>query len=961
MVTMRARRYEAGRPSAALRLLSPRHALLALGTLLLAGSLAAWMVTGGPTQPAAALATTGCFALGLVALVAAAVLPAPLAPPAGSRRGLVFRLAEWPLAVALVLTILATGWLAGDLLLHAPLDPSVYASDAAAFNHYDADLVLHGVNPYTADARFWDALRRFPSSAATPLQRGRYAQSRWGPALDALRRDVRQELADPTLRGPEFAPASLHSYPALAFLLYVPLVWVGLASTLPLSLAALVALLVAVGRALPPQQRLVGWALLLANPIGVVLTLRGSFEAVALLLALLAWQTLPRRALSPALLGLACAVKQVVWPLAPLYLIVSVRREGWRVAARRGAILLAAFLAPNLPFAIASPLPWARSLLLPVSLPLFPGGVGFIGLARGGVLPLWPQPVYTLLELAAFAGLAAYFAFRRPMPRPELALLLGLLPFALAWRSLVSYFALLPVLALYAALPLLERDAALSLAPSRARRAPATAVAPTTPPAQADHPRPAGHALAGAPALILRRPLTGAASRALPQALALLAPPRLLGSSRPLQTLRAALRRWLARADVRAALVTTLMLRVACTLAAAAVPLALPDLYPWHGLFLPDHFTLVNAAPGGPHPRYSLLDYLLLPWDRWDTSWYTDIAQHGYTTYGSTAFMPLYPLLIRITAPLAGGNPLAAALLLATAATFLALLALYRLAERLAPGRGLGGTTLLVAALLPLSFFLVAGYTESLFLACSLWAILAALDGRWGRMALLAALAALTRQQGVLLAILAVPAAWRALAAVWRRLTPAMTTAGHPRQSSALRRGLMPLVAVAAPGVVYAAWLGALRLALHALLPWEVLTQISGWDQRFAWPGPGLIADAVWLPQWSDALITGTELDLVMAVTALALLLASLRRLPPTLWLYLAALWCAAVVKVLPDGRTVSAGRYMLALLPLCVLPAAWLAGTGKGRRLARALWVVVGVLVSLLCLWAFILGGWVG
>ncbi len=85
------------------------------------------------------------------------------------------------------------------------------------------------------------------------------------------------------------------------------------------------------------------------------------------------------------------------------------------------------------------------------------------------------------------------------------------------------------------------------------------------------------------------------------------------------------------------------------------------------------------------------------------------------------------------------------------------------------------------------------------------------------------------------------------------------------------------------------------------------------------------------------------------------------RRLPPTLWLYLAALWCSAVVKVLPDGRTVSAGRYMLALLPLCVLPAARLAGDGKVRRFARVLWAVAGALVAFLCLWAFILGGWVG
>jgi hypothetical protein len=957
MVTVWARRHEIGRPesspsspqAAAAGVLAPRLALLALGTLLLVGSLTVWMVTGGPVRLPAALAMTSSFALGIAALVAAATIRAPLAVPTVRRRALAYRLATWLLAVVLGLAVLATSWIAGDLLLHAPLDPSIYVSDAAAFNHYDAELVIRGENPYTADALFWDALRRFPSAAATPLRRGRYATSVWGPSLDDLRHDVLQEIADPARRGPEFAPASLHSYPALAFLVDTPLVWAGLPSTLPLLLAALMMFLVIVGRELPRRQQVMGWMVLLANGIGVVLTLRGSFEVVALLLALLAWQVMPRRVLSPVLLGLACAVKQLVWPLAPLYLVLSVRREGWRGAAARGGILLCAFLAPNLPFVLAAPAAWANSLVLPMSLPLFPAGVGLVALARGGALPLWPQPIYTHLEAAVFVGFIGWFAFRRPVPRPELALLLGLLPFALAWRSLVSYFALLPALALYAALPLLQRDIGAL--------APASLTARDT--ATSDRVEQEKIGANGSPE---RRflPLWLAVRTYTRHSIPLrgLANPGTLGplmASHSLRRLRSAQRAitlWLARADVRTALAVTLGLRVGTTLAAAAVPLALPDIYPWRSLLGSDHFTVVALSPSGPHARYSLLDYVLLPWNRWDTVWYTDIAQHGYRTYGSTAFMPLYPLLIRIVAPLLGGNLLASALLLATTATFFALLALYRLAERLAPGRGLGPQALMVAALLPLAFFLVAGYTESLFLALSLWAILAALGERWVWMALLAGLAALTRQQGVLLAILAVPAGWRGLRAMWQRIT------GAPGSSGTSPSSPLALVAVAAPALTYGGWLGALRLVLHAPSPWQVLASTRGWDQRFAWPGTGLIADAVWLTHPPDAIVNGTELDLLMAIVAAALLLIGLRRLPTTLWLYLTALWCAALVKVLSDGQTNSAGRYMLALLPLCVLPAGWLARGGRPRRIA---WVVTGMLTALVCLWTFVLWGWVG
>ena len=50
--------------------------------------------------------------------------------------------------------------------------------------------------------------------------------------------------------------------------------------------------------------------------------------------------------------------------------------------------------------------------------------------------------------------------------------------------------------------------------------------------------------------------------------------------------------------------------------------------------------------------------YLVRPWERWDTVWYLKIAEHGYTDYGSTAFLPLYPLLIRVVGTLLGGHVL---------------------------------------------------------------------------------------------------------------------------------------------------------------------------------------------------------------------------------------------------------------------------------------------------------------
>ena len=119
----------------------------------------------------------------------------------------------------------------------------------------------------------------------------------------------------------------------------------------------------------------------------------------------------------------------------------------------RLGLIAMSFLLPNLPFLLSSPAAWIRSLPLPMTLPLFPSGIGLTALAQTGLIPLWPPLVYALLELAALAALMLWYALSPTPPRPELALLLALLPFLLAWRSLLGYFLVLPVLAVYAAIP----------------------------------------------------------------------------------------------------------------------------------------------------------------------------------------------------------------------------------------------------------------------------------------------------------------------------------------------------------------------------------------------------------------------------------------------------------------------------------------------------------------------------
>ncbi len=435
------------------RTLPPRLLLLGAGTLLqtAGATLAALTVASLPPGllPLAAL----LFALGILCLVGAISRRAPWPAPLQVR----YRLGALALLALLLLADAYTLGLGATALAKAS-SPDPYNSDASAFNAYNARLVLEGVNPYTADNRYWDALQTYPDVGATPIRRGIYAESDWGPAIPQIRRDVDARLANPARRGPEYPAASLHSYPALSFLVYVPLVWLGLPNTMALNALLLVCLLVAAAWGTPRGLRFGVWATLLAGSFLIFYALGGSFEVVAFLPVLLAWRWREHRWLSPLLLGLGCAVKQVVWPLALFYLVITWRERGPRAAVERGGVALLAFLLPNLPFLAASPSAWASSLLLPITLPVFPSGIGLIALARGGLLPLWPAAAYTALELAALVGLLLWFARARQLPRPESALVLGTLPLLLAWHSTAGYFAVLPALAVYAAMPLLVRD-----------------------------------------------------------------------------------------------------------------------------------------------------------------------------------------------------------------------------------------------------------------------------------------------------------------------------------------------------------------------------------------------------------------------------------------------------------------------------------------------------------------------
>jgi hypothetical protein len=161
-------------------------------------------------------------------------------------------------------------------------------------------------------------------------------------------------------------------------------------------------------------------------------------------------------------------------------------------------------------------------------------------------------------------------------------------------------------------------------------------------------------------------------------------------------------------------------------------------------------FWSSGRAPG--------LRNVLAPWDHWDSNWFTQIATEGYTDRNcaapgcTSAFFPLYPMLVRAVDVVLPGGALPAALIVSNAALLGALTVLYRLVER-DFGRVLADRATWYLMAFPTAFFLAVGYNESLFLLLSASCLYALRDGRWLVAGLAGGLAAATRSAGVLLLV----------------------------------------------------------------------------------------------------------------------------------------------------------------------------------------------------------------
>jgi len=287
----------------------------------------------------------------------------------------------------------------------------VVTTDVHLYMDYASRLLCDGVNPYAVDLLEAYRLNRVPLTFSTPLLDG----------------GLTGQLA----------------YPALSFLVLVPLQLVGI----PTQWVYLAVLLIGLGLLYgwaPPKWRPVVLLPFFVDARFLLYTLgtvNDCIWAVLLALTVVLWRRPRARAVT---FGLAVAFKHQPWVVAPLLLIrlwhetEGDRKAKLRAVGRFVGVATAVFVVINLPFIIWSPGAWVAGVFEPVVAPMITFGQGLSALTMSGIVAI-PKWAFSALMVVTY-GVGAWLLHRH---HHHLRSLVWIIPGVMLWlgnRSLSSYW-----------------------------------------------------------------------------------------------------------------------------------------------------------------------------------------------------------------------------------------------------------------------------------------------------------------------------------------------------------------------------------------------------------------------------------------------------------------------------------------------------------------------------------------
>lgn len=281
---------------------------------------------------------------------------------------------------------------------------------------------------------------------------------------------------------------------------------------------------------------------------------------------------------------------------------------------------------------------------------------------------------------------------------------------------------------------------------------------------------------------------------------------------------------------------------------------------------------------------------------RWDSDWYLNVAQKGYSLeynqWGlyNVVFFPLYPFLIKIVSFLTAGNFILSGWILSVSSLLLALFYIFKLVKKFHPEIN-PYLPIIFLLIFPTAFFLNATYAESLFLFLSLAAFYYGLKKNFILAGIFGFFASLTRITGVLLFI---PLIWEYFENYNFKI------------KSVFNLKILPIFLIP---------FGAFSFFLYHYLKFGNFFLFFEIQKNW---GRAFVLQKEHFSLFSNPAIVNFSLDAFFAIFAIATALFVFKKLRPSYGLYM----LATIAVALSTGTLMSIGRYILVLFPIFIFRA---------------------------------------
>jgi hypothetical protein len=364
---------------------------------------------------------------------------------------------------------------------------------------------------------------------------------------------------------------------------------------------------------------------------------------------------------------------------------------------------------------------------------------------------------------------------------------------------------------------------------------------------------------------------------------------------------------------------------------------------------------LIPVLPGADHWRYNPRNVIpdgLIRWDSWS---YISIVNNGYSLKANTtAFFPLYPLLIRLISSLKG-NLWTSGLWISNISFLIALFYIYALSKQEFDD-GTASRTVFYIAAAPAAFFFSTVYTESVFLLFLAACFYYSRNGKWLLAAIAGALASATRLTGVLAAsfilfealwqqgVRFVPKPWNLQAQI-----NILTVDVHTLPKA--RKGIFASIFSSSGLIAY-------MVFLYQKFgdPLAFLRAENSWNRTISWDWPlRLIQNTINFHRIKGNILYGGIdnlehlMDPIFLIFFIPLVIIVVLKFRPSFGLFTLLSFLLPIT----SGSAESTRRFVLTLIPCYLLLALW----GKRPWVDR---IIIGISLPLQALFLILFSHWV-